>query len=128
MKLWLKSLFHLSLNHVHKWVRFSELKVVSGSTALSQLLQEDDVWTISEALDALMDMFSDNDWHQILLDLNLPIVIKDLEKQFKTKVRSQRKELKDRYPAVQTVQTNLSRFAKYIEKEALKYANGTRTN
>ncbi|XP_013101646.1 HEAT repeat-containing protein 3 [Stomoxys calcitrans] len=89
--------------------------------------KEDDVWTISEAIDALMDMFSDNDWHQILLDLNLPIAIKELEKQFKTKVRSQRKELRDRYPAVQTVLTNLSRFTKYIEKEALNYTNGTRS-
>lgn len=89
--------------------------------------QEEDVWTISEALDALMDMFSDNDWHQILLDLNLPVVIKELEKYFKTKVRSQRKELKERYPAVQTVLTNLSRFSKYIEKEALNFANGTKS-
>lgn len=89
--------------------------------------EEEDVWTISEALDALMDMFSDNDWHQILVDLNLPVVIKELEKYFKTKVRSQRKELKERYPAVQTVLTNLSRFSKYIEKEALNYANSTRS-
>ncbi|KNC31068.1 hypothetical protein FF38_09933 [Lucilia cuprina] len=89
--------------------------------------QEEDVWTISEALDALMDMFSDNDWHQILVDLNLPVVIKNLEKYFKTKVRSQRKELKERYPAVQTVLTNLSRFSKYIEKEANKFATATRS-
>ncbi|XP_065357073.1 HEAT repeat-containing protein 3 [Calliphora vicina] len=87
--------------------------------------QEEDVWTISEALDALMDMFSDNDWHQILVDLNLPVAIKELEKYFKTKVRSQRKELKERYPAVQTVLTNLSRFSKYIEKEANNFANST---
>lgn len=72
-----------------------------------------------------MDMFSDNDWHQILVDLNLPVAIKGLEKYFKTKVRSQRKELKERYPAVQTVLTNLSRFSKYIEKEANKFANGS---
>ena len=71
-----------------------------------------------------MDMFSDNDWHQILVDLNLPVVIKELEKYFKTKVRSQRKELKERYPAVQTVLTNLSRFSKYIEKEAIHFTNG----
>ncbi|KAM7353156.1 HEAT repeat-containing protein 3 [Cochliomyia hominivorax] len=89
--------------------------------------QEDDVWTISEALDALMDMFSDNDWRQILVDLNLPVAIKELEKYFKTKVRSQRKELKERYPAVQTVLTNLSRFSKYIEKEAIKFTNNTRS-
>ncbi|XP_073824399.1 HEAT repeat-containing protein 3 [Musca autumnalis] len=88
---------------------------------------EEDVWTISEALDALMDMFSDNDWHQILIDLSLPLVMKDLEKKFKTKVRSQRRELKDRYPAVQTVVTNLSRFTKYIDKEAVDYANRTRS-
>lgn len=74
-----------------------------------------------------MDMFSDNDWHQILVDLNLPVTIKNLEKYFKTKVRSQRKELKERYPAVQTVLTNLSRFSKYIEKEANKFANGSRS-
>lgn len=86
------------------------------------------MWTISEALDALMDMFADNDWHQILVDLNLPIVIKELEKYFKTKVRSQRKELKERYPAVQTVLTNLSRFSKYIEKEYLHITNGIRNS
>lgn len=90
------------------------------------LFKEEDVWTLSEALDALMDMFADNDWYQIIEDLNLPVVIKELEKYFKSKVRSQRKELKERYPAVHTVLTNLSRFSKYIEKEANKFANSNR--
>ncbi|XP_067621525.1 HEAT repeat-containing protein 3 [Eurosta solidaginis] len=84
-------------------------------------IEEDDVWTISEALDALMDMFGDNDWPTMIVELNLPEVLKKLEKMFKNKLRQQRRELKDRYPAVQTVRTNLTRFIRYMEIEADKY-------
>lgn len=52
------------------------------------LFQEDEVWTISEAIDALMDMFSDNDWEQISFELNLQQKCVELEKIFKTKVSS----------------------------------------
>ncbi|XP_054743924.1 HEAT repeat-containing protein 3 [Anastrepha obliqua] len=84
-------------------------------------VEEDDVWTISEALDSLMDMFADNDWPKIIVELNLPEVLKKLEKMFRNKIRQQRRELKERYPAVQTVRTNLSRFIRYMEIEADKY-------
>uniref|UniRef100_A0A0A1XJ21 HEAT repeat-containing protein 3 n=1 Tax=Zeugodacus cucurbitae TaxID=28588 RepID=A0A0A1XJ21_ZEUCU len=83
---------------------------------------EEDVWTISEALDALMDMFADNDWPKLIIELNLPEVLKKLEKMFRNKMRQQRRELKERYPAVQTVRTNLTRFIRYMETEADKYA------
>ncbi|XP_017483259.1 PREDICTED: HEAT repeat-containing protein 3 [Rhagoletis zephyria] len=83
--------------------------------------EEEDVWTISEALDALMDMFADNDWPKMIVELNLPEVLKKLEKMFKNKMRQQRRELKDRYPAVQTVRINLTRFIRYMETEADKY-------
>ena len=53
---------------------------------LSTAAKEDDAWTISEALDSFMDMFSDNDWDQIVVDLNVIAQSRDLEKILKTKV------------------------------------------
>lgn len=53
---------------------------------LETTLKDDDVWTISEALDSFMDMFSDNDWNQIVYDLNVVAKSKELEKNLKTKV------------------------------------------
>lgn len=88
---------------------------------LETSLKEQDAWTISEAVDALMDMFSDNDWNQIAYELNLVNKARELLKQLKNKLRQQRRELGERYPAVCTVRTNLSRFTKYIEKEQEKY-------
>lgn len=88
---------------------------------LEQSLQEADAWTLSEAIDTLMDMFSDNDWNQICYELNLAQKIKELEKSLKSKLRQQKRELSDRYLAVSTVRTNLTRFTKYIESEQRKY-------
>lgn len=48
--------------------------------------KENDAWTISEAVDSFMDMFSDNDWNQIVLDLNVVAKSRELEKLLKTKV------------------------------------------
>lgn len=53
---------------------------------LETTLKEDDVWTISEALDSFMDMFSDNDWNEIVHELNVIAKSKELEKILKTKV------------------------------------------
>lgn len=78
--------------------------------------QEQDVWVLSEALDALMDMFADNDWPQLVKSLHLVKVLSTLEKRFKCLIRAQRKELNNRYPAVQTVRTNLTRFIKYLQR------------
>lgn len=88
---------------------------------LQQCFKEIDVWTLSEAIDALMDIFSDNDWNQIAYELNLAQKSKELEKILKNKLRQQKRELADRYPAVCTVRTNLSRFIKYVETEQRKY-------
>ncbi|CAO1371804.1 unnamed protein product [Diamesa tonsa] len=84
---------------------------------LQTLSKEEDVWTLSEALDSFMDMFSDNDWNQIVYDLNVIPKSKELEKILKTKMRQQKRELSDRYPAIVTVRTNLSRFCKYLEQQ-----------
>lgn len=88
---------------------------------LQQCFREPDVWTLSEALDALMDLFADNDWNQIVYEVNLTQKAKSLEKVLKNKLRQQKKDLAERYMAVCTVRTNLSRFIQYVESEQRKY-------
>jgi len=88
---------------------------------IEELSTESDAWAISEALDSLMDMFSDNDWDPLVYELNLSQKAKELEKILKNKMRQQKKELGERYPAVSTVRTNFGRFVKYLESQMKKY-------
>uniref|UniRef100_A0A1B0DQT9 SYO1-like TPR repeats domain-containing protein n=1 Tax=Phlebotomus papatasi TaxID=29031 RepID=A0A1B0DQT9_PHLPP len=88
---------------------------------LETSMKESDAWAISEAMDSLMDMFSDNDWIQIVYDVNLVQKSRDLERILKAKLRQQKRDLGDRYPAVATVRTNLARFTKYVEAGLKKY-------
>lgn len=84
-------------------------------------LQEQDAWAISEAMDALMDIFSDNDWEQIVYELGLVAKAKQLERVLKNKIQQQRRDLGDRYSAVCTVRLNLSRFTEYMKSQQRKY-------
>uniref|UniRef100_A0A1L8DCW3 SYO1-like TPR repeats domain-containing protein n=1 Tax=Nyssomyia neivai TaxID=330878 RepID=A0A1L8DCW3_9DIPT len=88
---------------------------------LETSIKETDAWAISEALDSLMDMFSDNDWLQIAYDVNLVQKSRELERSLKAKLRQQKRDLGDRYAAVATVRTNLFRFTKYVEGGLKKY-------
>lgn len=96
------------------------VKIVIGSL-IQQCFKENDVWTLSEALDALMDLYSDNEWNQISYELNMVQKTKELEKILKNKLRQQKRELAERYPAVNTIKYNFSRFIKYIEIEQRKF-------
>lgn len=84
-------------------------------------LQEQDAWAISEAMDALMDIFSDNDWDQIVYELNLVTRAKQLERVLKNKIQQQKRDLGERYSAVCTVRLNLSRFSEYMKSQQRKY-------
>ncbi|CRK86711.1 CLUMA_CG000544, isoform A [Clunio marinus] len=88
---------------------------------LDATLKENDVWTLSESLDSFMDIFSDNDWNQIVDDLNVILKSRELEKILKTKMRQQKRELGDRYSSILTVRTNLTRFCKYLENQQKIY-------
>ncbi|KAJ6646993.1 HEAT repeat-containing protein 3, partial [Pseudolycoriella hygida] len=78
-------------------------------------LQEQDAWTLSEAMDALMDIFSENDWKQIVSESNLVTKVKQLEGKLRTQTKQQKRDLGDRYRAVSTVLLNLSNFHKYMQ-------------
>lgn len=96
------------------------VKIIIGSL-LQQCFKETDVWTLSEALDALMDTYADNEWNRISYELNMVQKTKSLEKILKSKLRQQKRELADRYPAVCTIRYNFSRFIKFIESEQRKF-------
>lgn len=96
------------------------VKIIIGSL-MQQCFKENDAWALSEALDALMDLYSDNEWNQISYELNMVQKTKELEKNLKNKMRQQKRELAERYPAVNTIKYNFSRFIKYIETEQRKF-------
>lgn len=54
---------------------------------LNKCAAENDVWTMSEALDSFMDMFSEKDHNQVVHDLDVIRKSRELEKILKTKVR-----------------------------------------
>ncbi|XP_001359242.6 HEAT repeat-containing protein 3 [Drosophila pseudoobscura] len=83
---------------------------------LNSCAQEEDLWAMSEGLDALMDIFADDDWPQIIADLNMCERVQTLEEQFKSKFRQQRRDLKERRPTIYTVKSNFSRFVFYLNK------------
>lgn len=87
---------------------------------LTYCAQEDDLWALSEGLDALMDIFAVDDWPQIIAELEMCDRVQALEELFKTKLRQQRRELKERRATVQTVKTNFSRFVFYLNKNCKK--------
>lgn len=92
------------------------------SFILESIAKEQDVWVLSEAIDAFMDMFSDNDWDAIVCELKIAQQIGELDKILKSKMHQQKRELGERYAAVSTVKTNLSRFYKYLLSQQKKYA------
>ncbi|XP_029712750.2 HEAT repeat-containing protein 3-like [Aedes albopictus] len=88
---------------------------------LTTCLAEQDLWTVSEAMDSMMDIFADNDWNQIVHDLGMVAKCKQLDQRMKSKLKQSKRELNERYPAVSTVRTNLARFCKYLETEMKKF-------
>lgn len=88
---------------------------------LTTCLAEQDLWTVSEAMDSMMDIFADNDWNQIVHDLGMVAKCKQLDQRMKSKLKQSKREMNERYPAVSTVRTNLARFCKYLETEMKKF-------
>ncbi|XP_016997581.1 HEAT repeat-containing protein 3 [Drosophila takahashii] len=83
---------------------------------LNWCAQEEDLWALSEGLDALMDIFAVDDWPQIIAELQMCDRVQSLEELFKSKLRQQRRELKERRATIYTVKTNFARFVSYLNK------------
>uniref|UniRef100_A0A182U2K3 SYO1-like TPR repeats domain-containing protein n=1 Tax=Anopheles melas TaxID=34690 RepID=A0A182U2K3_9DIPT len=69
---------------------------------LNTCANEEDVWVLAEALDSMMDIFADNDWHSIMHELGMVAKCKQLDRIMREKLKRDKRQLGDRFPAVST--------------------------
>lgn len=87
-----------------------------GKFLLDVCSRESELWVAVEAVDAIMDVFGEDETDNAAAHINLVEKLQTLLPSLKHKVRLQRKSLGDHYVVVTTVNTNLSRFIKYKSK------------
>lgn len=73
-------------------------------------------WVMAECLDALMDIFSDDETDKLAADIKLTVKLSELIPTFKTLVRQQKRSLGDNMAIISMVNANIARFIRYKEK------------
>ncbi|KAI4490213.1 hypothetical protein M0802_010847 [Mischocyttarus mexicanus] len=76
---------------------------------------ESSAWVNAECLDALMDIFSNDETDQLAAEIRLTVQLSELVSVFKEKVRQQKRLLKDKMKIISTVNENITRFIEYKE-------------
>ncbi|XP_024877471.1 HEAT repeat-containing protein 3 isoform X1 [Temnothorax curvispinosus] len=74
------------------------------------------VWVLAESIDAIMDIFTEDEIDHIAVDIKLVPKLLSIMPHFKNKMREQKKHLQDGTLVVATVNANLMRFIKYKQK------------
>lgn len=74
------------------------------------------LWLVAEILDTLFDMFAEDDYNEVLKQLELIQRLRGIQPAFKKLVRSERRSLGENAAVIQTSNTNLPRFIQYKEK------------
>lgn len=87
---------------------------------------ETQAWIMAESLDALMDIFAEDETDHLAIEIELVQRLSSLLPHFKSKVRQQKKQLKDGISVVSTVNANLTRFIKYKQRQ-IKTLSGQRS-
>ncbi|GAB1859313.1 HEAT repeat-containing protein 3 [Camponotus japonicus] len=78
---------------------------------------ETQAWIIAESIDALMDIYAEDETDCLAAEIELVPKLLSIIPHFKSKVRQQKKQLKDNMSVVSTVNANLTRFIKYKQKQ-----------
>ncbi|XP_014616972.1 PREDICTED: HEAT repeat-containing protein 3 isoform X1 [Polistes canadensis] len=78
--------------------------------------EQSSAWINAECLDALMDIFSDDETDQLAKELCITTTLSELLLAFKQKVREQKHLLRDKSDIISTVKDNIPRLIKYKEK------------
>jgi len=84
-----------------------------GQFLLEVVTNASQVWVIAEALDAIFDVFAEDELEGVALDIGLLNKLKGLLPGLKQKINASKKTLGEHYPVVMTAKTNLLRFIKY---------------
>ncbi|CAD1473283.1 unnamed protein product [Heterotrigona itama] len=79
-------------------------------------ITEPSVWVIAESLDAIMDIYAEDNSDQLASEIKLVEKLHTLVPLFKNKMKQQRKNLGDNIAVVSTVNINIIRFINYKEK------------
>ncbi|XP_043258219.1 HEAT repeat-containing protein 3 [Colletes gigas] len=95
----------------------SELTKHMSMFLLNTCTMESKAWVMAESLDTIMDIYSEDESNQLASEINLVEKLRTLVPLFKHKVRQQKKILRDNVAIVSTVNTNITRFIKYKEKQ-----------
>lgn len=87
---------------------------------LETCTKENEVWVIAESLDAIMDIFAEDETDSLAKDINLVEKLRNFMSILKNKIRQQKQKLGDNASVVSTVKTNLNRFIKYKGQRVAK--------
>lgn len=88
---------------------------------LETCTKETEVWVIAESLDAVMDIFAEDETDTLAADINLVEKLQTIVPILKNKIRQQKQKLGDNAFVVSTVKTNLHRFIKYKGQRVAKF-------
>ncbi|XP_064116239.1 HEAT repeat-containing protein 3-like [Macrobrachium nipponense] len=85
--------------------------------------QDTELWVSAEALDVIIDLYSDDKTDRLAYQTCLVDSLKEIQPNFKSKYQKQKKRLGDHGALVMTVKDNLLAFIKYKGPRALKHRN-----
>ncbi|XP_012263420.2 HEAT repeat-containing protein 3 [Athalia rosae] len=90
-----------------------ELVKLLSEFLLNACTTESEVWVIAETLDALMDVYTEDETNELAAQVELVDKLRLIAPILNAKIRQQKKKLGDNFLVVSTVRTNLIRFIKY---------------
>ncbi|XP_063604492.1 HEAT repeat-containing protein 3-like [Penaeus indicus] len=82
-----------------------------------------ELWVSAEALDVIIDLYSDDKTDKLAHQVHLVDTLKEIQPQFKSRHQQQKKKLGDHRALVLTVRDNLVAFIKYKGPRAAKFRN-----
>ncbi|XP_012275668.1 HEAT repeat-containing protein 3 [Orussus abietinus] len=94
-----------------------ELVKYVSTFLLDACTKETEVWVMAEALDAIMDIYAEDETNQLAVEVDLVEKLQSLIPLFNNKIRLQKRNLGDNAFVVSTVKTNLRRFVKYKDQQ-----------
>ncbi|XP_015593716.1 HEAT repeat-containing protein 3 [Cephus cinctus] len=87
---------------------------------LDSCTREAELWVIAESLDAIMDIYAEDETNTLAAEIYLTEKLQTLVPLVNTKIRQQKKDLGDNAFVVSTVKANLNRFIKYKKRQIQK--------
>ncbi|VVC91981.1 unnamed protein product [Leptidea sinapis] len=90
--------------------------IVITEFILEQAHKENEVWVLAEAIDTIVDLYSEDETNEIAAKVKLADKLSILSPILKNKARQQKKLPKEYKVLVSTTCSNLPRFIKYIKE------------